>query len=124
MLPHDFYDALDCLRLFFSGDTSLENRSDYEEAVSTLTISAMHIAHAGVHLEVGATLMWPFLLPESVMIDLRALKPHATVLLSYYAVILRSMDGSYWFFRGTARDLMKDIESRLEREQRFQQWLV
>ncbi|KAI0490260.1 hypothetical protein F4859DRAFT_508068 [Xylaria cf. heliscus] len=64
-LPNDLFNALSHLRLAFRDDVAIRNRADYDKAISGLDISAMHAAQAGVNIEVGAVMIWPFLIPES-----------------------------------------------------------
>jgi hypothetical protein len=95
MLPYDFYHITSCLQAFYRDESSLVNRADFDDAILSLNVTAMHIARAGMHVEVGAVLFWPFLLPESVLTDMKELNPYAMILLSYYAVLV---DVSFWFF--------------------------
>jgi hypothetical protein len=118
-LPHDIFHALARLTTFFQLEPTLSNEADYREAIAALEQSALHIAHAGTYPEVGAVLLWPFLIPESVMADLRQWKPGALVLLAYYAATFGALDGCYWFFQGKPRQLVHDIVAHLEGQDRL-----
>lgn len=74
----------------------------------------MQIGHAGVNVEVGAILLWPFFLPESVVNDIKDHKPEALLILAYYAVFVNALDRIYWFLRGWGRELLKDINDEIE----------
>ncbi|KAI8951143.1 hypothetical protein F4801DRAFT_589844 [Xylaria longipes] len=122
-LPNDIFHALSNLRLAFRDEVDLQNRADYDEAVSNLDLSAMHAAQAGVNIEVGALMTWAFLLPESVGVDIGRLEPHALVILSYWAVLLTALDGNFWFLRGRGRELLEEIDHRLQDQPRFREYL-
>jgi hypothetical protein len=114
MLPYDFYHTRSCLQAFYRDESSLVNRADFDDAILSLNVTAMHIARAGMHVEVGAVLFWPFLLPESVLTDMKELNPYAMILLSYYAVLVNVSDPNFWFFCEKAKSLFHDIVDRLE----------
>ena len=73
----------------------------------------MQIAHAHVNVEVGAVLLWPFFLPDSVIADIRERKPNGLVVLAYYAVFMDVLDITYWFLRGWGQKLLEDIEDQI-----------
>ncbi|KAI0451709.1 hypothetical protein F5B21DRAFT_364454 [Xylaria acuta] len=122
-LPNDLFHALSHLRLAFRDEVDLKNRADYDKAISGLDLSAMHAAQAGVNIEVGAVMIWPFLTPESVGVDIGRLEPYALVVLSYWAVILAALDGDFWFLRGRGRELLEEIDNRLQAQPRFREYL-
>lgn len=93
---------------------SLEYKIDYEKAVTILEVSAVQIAYADVNVEAGAILLWPFLLPDSVIIDIRERKPRALVMLAYYAVFVNALNRIYWFLRGWGSKLLEDIGDQIE----------
>ncbi|TRX93297.1 hypothetical protein FHL15_005876 [Xylaria flabelliformis] len=107
----------------YENDVGLQNRADYDEAISNLDISAIHAAQAGVNIEVGAVMTWAFLLPESVAADIGRLEPHALVVLSYWSVLLAALDGDFWFLRGRGRELLKEIEHHLQDQPRFREYI-
>lgn len=111
------YSALSHLRQFLIEHVSPKDRGDYEKAVTILEVSAVQIAHAGVNVEVGAILLWPFFLPESIVSDIKGHKPQALLILAYYAVFVSSLDRIYWFLRGWGRELLKDINDRIEEQE-------
>ncbi|KAI1747638.1 C6 zinc finger domain-containing protein [Xylaria castorea] len=122
-LPNDLFHALSHLRISFRNEVDLPNRADYDEAISNLDVSAINAAQAGVNIEVGAVMTWAFLLPESVGADIGRLEPHALVVLSYWAVLLAALDGDFWFLRGRGRELLGEIEHRLQEQPRFREYL-
>lgn len=77
----------------------------------------MQIGFAGVNVEVGAVLLWPFFLPESVVSDIKDHKPQAPLMLAYYAVFVNTLDKIYWFLRGWGREVFKDIDNQIEEQE-------
>ena len=69
-------------------------------------------------------LLWPYFLPESIERGIRQLKPHALVLLSYYAVFLAALDGGFWYLRGRGRELLEEVDDRLQGEEKLRELLV
>jgi hypothetical protein len=113
VLPPSIFTALDRLAPFFQVDTiPLPVRHAYATALFELSHTAKLIAYAGTHVEVGMALRWPYTLPEAVVVDMQQQRPHALVLLVYFAVVLIALD-DYWFFKGWTRQLFNDIEQRL-----------
>ncbi|KAH8664627.1 C6 zinc finger domain-containing protein [Xylariales sp. PMI_506] len=123
-LPEDTYDVLARLLSFFKEERGIENIASYEEAIVTLDVAAARIATAGVNVELGAILLWAFIVSENVIDDIRQRKPHALVLLSHYAVFLGAMDRTYWFLEGWGHRLVEDIDEYLSREPTFKAWLA
>lgn len=83
----------------------------------------MQIGHAGVNVEVGAILLWPFFLPDSVVIDIKDYKPQALLILAYYAVFVSALDKIYWFLRGWGRELLKDINDKIAEQEPCREFL-
>lgn len=73
----------------------------------------MQIGYADVNVEVGAVLLWPFFLPESVVSDIKDHKPQALLILAYYAVFVNALDRIYWFLRGWGQEVFKDIDDHI-----------
>ncbi|KAH7186378.1 hypothetical protein BKA60DRAFT_613683 [Fusarium oxysporum] len=124
LLPDDIFYALSCLRRFLSETEPPEKKVDYEKAVTILEVSAIQTAYADVNVEVGAILLWPFFLPDSVVADIRERKPHGLVILAYYAVFVNALDRTYWFLRGWGQKLLEDIENEIGSQEQFRELLV
>lgn len=82
LLPTDVHNALSHFRQFLIEHVSLKNKGDYEKAVTILEVSAVQIGYAGVNVEVGAILLWPFFVPESVISDIKDHEPQALLVLA------------------------------------------
>ncbi|KAL2166849.1 hypothetical protein VTG60DRAFT_2084 [Thermothelomyces hinnuleus] len=113
-LPDDVFRALSRLGRFFEEDELLDNKVDYGHAVTVLDVSATQIAYADVNTEVGAVLLWPFLIPDSIVAGIEQREPHALLILAYYAVFLNALNTTFWFLRGWGRQLLSDIELNLK----------
>ncbi|KAJ3532861.1 hypothetical protein NM208_g8249 [Fusarium decemcellulare] len=124
VLPDDMFNALSSLRRFMLDTAPSGNKTDYEKAASILEVSAVQIAHADVNVEIGAVLLWPFFLPDSVVADIRERKPHALLVLAYYAVFMNALDRTYWFLRGWGQKLLEDIENQIEDHGQFRDLLA
>lgn len=123
LLPKDVYSALSHLRQFLSEHVSLKSKGDYEKTVTILEVSAVQIAHAGVNVEVGAILLWPFFLPESVVCDIKDHKPQALLILAYHAVFVHALDKIYWFLRGWGQKVFKEINDQVEQHELYRDFL-
>lgn len=117
------YSALSRLRHFLTGHVPSKSKGDYEKAVTILDVSAMQIAYADVNVEVGAVLLWPFFLPESVVGEIKDHKPQALLILAYYAVFVSALDRIYWFLRGWGRQLFRDIDTQIEAQDLCREFL-
>ncbi|KAK3898511.1 hypothetical protein C8A05DRAFT_47202 [Staphylotrichum tortipilum] len=91
-LPEDTFQALSRLSNFFDADDELRNKPDYQNTVAVLEVSATQIAYAGVNIEVGAILLCPFFIPDSVIAGIKERQPHALLVLAYFAVFLNALD--------------------------------
>lgn len=113
-LPLDTWDAIRQLRTFQEAEapsSSLERY--YSDAVESLECSAKLIALAGAHIETSAVLAWMYGIHESILLDIRSHRPHALVILAYYSVFLATLEKSFWYARGWARQLLDAIEAKL-----------
>lgn len=81
------------------------------------------MASHGPDIEVGLAIWWAYDMPQTVMNDIRNHKPHALLLLAYFAVTLSTTDRRYWFLQGWAKQLLDDVDRRLRSKERFLQWL-
>lgn len=118
-LPDDVFQAITELRRFLKGEV-IEHCEDYDQGVNAFDVAAMQIAHAGINIEMGALLLWPFFVPESVVRDIRMRKPHALTMLAYYAVFLHSQDAAFWFLKGWGRQLLAQICEEIQDQQKFE----
>lgn len=122
-LPPDTWDALKRLRAFQEADIPSGGVSHYLHAVGQLETSAKLFALAGLHVETGAAIFWLYTVHDSIFIDLNAQRPHALLLFAYFLVHLAVLEGSFWYLRGWARQLMVKIEDGLADQPRFQELL-
>ncbi|KAG8162327.1 hypothetical protein KVR01_008092 [Diaporthe batatas] len=125
-LPPDTSSAFSLLIEFYETEDLLvlSNRAEYTMLVSNMERSANVIASHGPDVEVGMLLWWAYDVPKTVMDDIRQHKPHALLLLAYFAVILATADRRYWFLHGWAKQLLDDVDRRLRSKDRFAKWLV
>lgn len=110
-LPKDTFYALRQLDAFLQSKIcDVDSRAAYSRATRELLISAKLMAHAGVHLECGMVIYWPYILSEATMADARALNPYALVLFAYLGVLCNIMGERYWFLAGWGKALVSDIQ--------------
>lgn len=122
-LPPDTLSALSRLRSFYEGEESLPNRQDYIKAVSRMEYTSNVMASHGPDIEIGLVIWWAYDLRQTVTNDIRHYKPHALLLLAYFAVTLSTTDRRYWFLQGWAKQLLDDVDRRLRSKERFLPWL-
>lgn len=113
-LPSDTFDAIRHLRAFLHADTDLTHREDVGQALSKLDLVAIHVAQSGINVELMAMIPWPYLIPETIMSDIKHRRPHALIVLAYFTPLLAILDRSFWFMRDWGKRLLRDIDSRLE----------
>ncbi|KAH8654649.1 hypothetical protein BGZ60DRAFT_157979 [Tricladium varicosporioides] len=122
-LPNDTFHAIAELGSFLKDSATLDSQGDYEESLSGLRLCAINISYAGINVEAGAVLMWPYTIPHSFMTGIRERKPHALLVLSYYAPLLAVLDSRHWFLSGYGKDLLADIVGHLADQEQFQRLL-
>lgn len=105
LLPRDIFGALSRLSTFFDANLPQASRSDYEIAITHLRKAARLMVHAGTHVEVGMLMFFPYVIPDSIMADIQAASPYAMVLLSYFALLLNTLEPKFWFLRGWSERL-------------------
>lgn len=66
-------------------------------------------------------LMWAYALSKQFQDDIEAYHPIALVLLGHWCVLLHIIDDA-WFIRGTSRQLLQEIESKIHLG--FREWLA
>lgn len=118
-LPLDTEDALRELGKFQSMEIPSTSDEHYAKAFAGLYTSAKLIAAAGVYAESGAVLCWLYLIDDCIVLDIRARKPHALLLLAYYAVLLATLERSFWYIEGWSRPLVEQIEVLFAGKPRF-----
>lgn len=79
------------------------------------------MASHGPDIEVGLATWWAYSMPQTTMNDIRHHKPHALLLLAYFAVTLSTTDRRYWFLQEWAKQLLDDVDRRLRSKKRFLQ---
>ncbi|KAF7617854.1 hypothetical protein F9C07_2281632 [Aspergillus flavus] len=111
-LPQDVFDALRRLSGFFSTHLPESSRQDYEDAVILLRKAATLIVHAGTRVEIGMVMFFPYVIHENIISDIQAANPYAMLLLSYFALLLKSMEDQFWFIRGWPARLWEAADER------------
>jgi len=122
-LPEDTLEAISRLRNFFDADDTLRNKADFEITVAAFELSAIQIAYAGVNIEIGAILLWPFFIPDSIIAGIKERQPHALLALAYYAVFLNALDPTFWFLRGWGRQLLEQVSAEIGDRPRLREML-
>ncbi|GMG32562.1 unnamed protein product [Aspergillus oryzae] len=92
-------------------DASLYEQ-DYEDAVILLRKAATLIVHAGTRVEIGMVMFFPYVIHENIISDIQAANPYAMLLLSYFALLLKSMEDQFWFIRGWPARLWEAADER------------
>jgi hypothetical protein len=111
------------LKDFATAELDGEMQSDFHDAVSALEDCARHMAQAGLYIEIGTPLFWPYLISEKILASMQRLEPHCLVLLAYFSVFMTLLDESCWHIRGWGTQLLGDIEEQLAGQTRFLEWL-
>ncbi|RKK08004.1 hypothetical protein BFJ63_vAg3484 [Fusarium oxysporum f. sp. narcissi] len=112
-LPTDTFEAVDRLRDYLRNQVDLIHLEEAEEAVDYLRATVVHVAMAGINVELGNVVNWPLNLSDTFMSDIKQFRPHALLILAYFAPILGMADRSFWFLHGWSKYLLADIEQRL-----------
>lgn len=113
VLPRDIFEKLEVLTSFFKLHLDEERKEAYGYAVVQLEQVAYLIAHAGVHVEIGMLLFWPYTVSDVVMNDIHAANPHACVLLCHFAVLLSVLEKHFWFLNGWTGGLFSSSMAHL-----------
>ncbi|KAK2596572.1 hypothetical protein N8I77_013456 [Diaporthe amygdali] len=122
-LPPDTFSVLSSLRSFYENEAVLPHQEDYVKAASLLETTSRQIANHGPDIEIGCVILWAYMIPQSVVQDIRQYRHHALLLLAYFSVFLATTDRRYWFLQGWSKQLFDEVERRLRTTQRFQEWL-
>lgn len=115
LLPADTLEAIDTAAEFYR--TTLEGNSleDYLSAIDALRKAASKIAAAGTEPEAGTLTSVLIGLEESVQNDILASRPHAMVLLAYFAFFFNALAPRFWFLDGVPKKLFEVIDKSLKR---------
>lgn len=95
----------------------------YVDAAAELEKCAALIARRGVHAEPGAVLYWPYMLHDTVVADIRSMKPHALIVLAHFVGLLVIFENMFWFTRGWAKAVVRDIDRQLAGRPELASWL-
>ncbi|KAF7549473.1 hypothetical protein G7Z17_g6358 [Cylindrodendrum hubeiense] len=115
-LPLDTWDAIRRLHDFYQAEIPSTSLKHYIETVDMLQDTAKLIAQAGVYVEAGAILAWMYRIGDSILVDIRAHRPHALLVLAYNAVFLSTLEKNFWYSRGWGKQLIEEIEIKLAGE--------
>lgn len=109
LLPSDTRSQLGTLRdLIESQNLESDEKADYISAISSLELSAKHMAAAGLRMEIGMALFWPFLIPQRIVRAIDHREPLGLILLAHFCVLF-SFFHHQWFTKGWARQVLSDI---------------
>lgn len=56
---------------------------------------------------------WAYIVPDTVIGDLRAFGPHAMLLAAYFATLIGCFENSFWYVRGWAKATVNDVDRRV-----------
>ncbi|KAK9847346.1 hypothetical protein MYU51_019555 [Penicillium brevicompactum] len=121
LLPVDTFDALSNLRVFFEAELAPEKRRPYLDAVRKLETAARLVARAGLDTEVGTTLFWVSEVNESIIYDMRAFEHPALTLIAYFAVFMAALEKTFWYVRGWAKAVVREVNIQLSDSPRVAQ---
>ncbi|KAH7143393.1 hypothetical protein EDB81DRAFT_759839 [Dactylonectria macrodidyma] len=100
VLSLDTWDAIDELRAFMETAVPASSLEHHAKAVEKLFECAKLIAVAGVYFEAGGVVVFMYSIYETILMDIGARRPHALVILTYYAIFLATMEKNFWYSRG------------------------
>lgn len=93
----------------------------YKGALASLRECFVRINNRSPHdCEVSIAFLWPVLVPQEFVDQLRASEPLALIILAHYCVILHHLD-SYWWMNGWATHIIRKIDRELDDSMRT--WL-
>jgi hypothetical protein len=122
ILPDSTFDALQGLQEWLehvhAQDThpATELHTEYIAALDALRTCASQLAAAGRDPEIGTVMIWPFLIPRSVMAEMRAMAPRSLVLLAHWAVLFSLLEPRWWFVVGWGRAVVDGVYERVRHE--------
>ncbi|KAI9753960.1 MAG: hypothetical protein M4579_004920 [Chaenotheca gracillima] len=70
--------------------------------------------------QLAVAFVWPAIVPDDYMTMLRRKRPEALIILAHYCIILHLI-GGYWWMKGRAYCLVKNIHSMLD--DRWREWI-
>ncbi|KAL5592439.1 hypothetical protein FOBRF1_013465 [Fusarium oxysporum] len=116
-LPKDVFRAIQGVRAFFKENLQGAIGEEYVTAVVALEEAIYHMAHAGVNVEMGMLVFWPYVISENIMVDIETQNPYAMVLLAYFAIPLCVLEHRFWFLSGWSKRLFAQIDICLKDHQ-------
>ncbi|KAK7416628.1 hypothetical protein QQX98_005099 [Neonectria punicea] len=117
-LPKDTFEALRNLKPIFD-DQQPEMRKDYFEAITGLESCATQLARSGMYVDSGMVMLWPYIIPERVLHDIKLRAPLALILLAYFCVFWGILESRLWYLRGWAKQVLVDIDLHLAHHQQL-----
>jgi hypothetical protein len=117
----DTFDALSNLRLFFEAELAPQNQKPYLDAVKKLETAARLVARAGLDTEAGTTLFWVSEVHESIISDTRTFEYPALALMAHFAVFMAALEKTFWYARGWAKGVVRDVNNQLSDQPRLAQ---
>lgn len=118
-LPGGIFEALRDLSIFLHINLTEARWSDYEFAVKEIRKAAILMANAGPRPEIGMLLFFPYTISETIVSDIQAMDPFAVILLSYFTLLLKAMEPTFWFMQGWSKRLFETVERRLRDDSRW-----
>ncbi|KAI9842063.1 MAG: hypothetical protein M1837_007488 [Sclerophora amabilis] len=97
-------------------DTSdgYEAKESYTEAMMQLRACFIDTGPAETEeRQLAIAFVWPAIVPETYISMLRKKRPEALIILAHYCIILHLVD-DYWWMKGRAFYLVKNVQSMLE----------
>ncbi|EGY20853.1 C6 zinc finger domain-containing protein [Verticillium dahliae VdLs.17] len=123
LLPHDTFNALFTLRLFFEAELPAGEQDPYLNAVDKLEAVARVLGRAGLHADPGVVFFWATNLDQVIISDSRAFQHHALMLWAHFAVFLAGFERSFWYLRRWAKSIVGDVAQRVSETPRAAQVL-
>ena len=125
LLPEDTFNIIAELRTFLAAELGDKdhNLADYSAAVDSLETVARLTARAGMKADPIFILYWPTIVGESVVIDIRAYKPSALILLAHFFVFFSMLERQFWFAQGWAKAIVSDIDTKVRGNPRMAQMM-
>jgi hypothetical protein len=101
-----------------------DKRKPYLDAVKKLETAARLVSRAGLDIEVGTTLFWISDVHESIISDTRAFDHPALVLMAHFAVFMAALEKTFWYVRGWAKCVVRDVSNQISDQPRVAQALT
>lgn len=101
-----------------------ERREPYLDAVKKLETAARLFSRTGLDIEVGTSLFWISDVHESIISDTRAFEQPALVLVAHFAVFMAALEKTFWYVRGWAKGVVRDVNNQISDQPRVAQVLA